>query len=1054
MRRLRGAGTPENTYVSTLVNLLKSVLKDIQVIPWPKGNAEGLPDIGIKVNGVIEGYVEAEAPETPLDKNKKGWEQALRYSKEAPTLLTNFYEFRLVDQGEEVRRFDLTKEALFTRPITEVMTASETDLLEFLRDWADRRTRITDPEALAERLSEYAKEALRRLETASQASLKPLRNSMEKALGISIEKGSGEHFFQSSVVQALFYGLFSAWVSAAQKGKEQDFELYEASSYLQVPLVIELFEELTQPSKLKNVNLKEPVGWAIEALKRVVPKSFLKAFDEGQAVQYFYEPFLQKFDKQLREDLGVWYTPREIVRYQVEKTHELLKSDLGIAKGLLDERVVILDPATGTGSYLVEIGRFLLEHYASNPLAGRLVREAFQKRIFGFELLPAPFIIAHLQLGLLLAEANAPLKEGERVGVYLTNSLLNWKAEKNPAIPLHSEWAKEKEAADSVKQQQDILVFIGNPPYNRFAIVGKDDQKELVAPYKACLRQTWGVRKETLDDLYIRFIRLAEQQIAEINPKEGVISYITNRSYLTGLSHPVMRQHLVENFHNIYIDDLHGTQRANRSDDGSVFTTDSASGVRVGVAITHLVKKKEPLTESAQVAYREYRTGTGEEKRAALVTQAQPFSEKFSPERRNRYLLRPLVGEDVYWTWPNLTELFPVRFSGVQASRDEGPMRFEAERDDLKKQMREYYNSEFTNEGLTKKYPALMKNGARYNAIATRKLLLKESGFHNDRIVNYLYSPFDRRLLYWEEIGKILVEKRKDFFEQVFEDNRFLVSGQVREKDTPFDRAIFSRTLVEFHVIRPDARAFPLKLRYKPEGLYDNDGSGEYRYLPNAPDFYDDLVKSKLLKLPKTKEGCTPMPKPDPVLSRYGTVKDEAGKPTEEAFAISEALFYHALAVMHAPAYREEHAEYLAEDWPRIPLPDTLGALNASAELGKKVAQLLDPLSEADDLLEPYAELGKLTGDLSGDLKIGTKPVWKAGTLTLGDDLRLENVPESFWTYTLGGYPVLSKWLSYRKDTVLSTRDALWLGEIVQRIAALTGMGDALNAAYRQSSNP
>ena len=1052
MRRLRGEGTPENTYVSTLVNLLKSVLKDVQVIPWPKGNAEGLPDIGIKVNGVIEGYVEAEALETPLDKNKKGWEQAQRYSKEAPTLLTNFYEFRLVDQGEEMRRFYLTKKALFTQPANEVVAAYETDLLEFLRDWADRRTPITDPEALAERLSEYAKESLHRLETASQASLAPLRDSMEKALGISIETGGGEHFFQSSVVQALFYGLFSAWVSAAQKGKGLEFELHEASSYLQVPLVIELFEELTQPSKLKNVNLKLPVEWAVEALKRVVPEPFLKAFDEGQAVQYFYEPFLQKFDKQLREDLGVWYTPREIVRYQVEKTHELLKSDLGITKGLLDERVVILDPATGTGSYLVEIGRFLLEQYASSPLAGRLVKEAFQKRIFGFELLPAPFIIAHLQLGLLLAEANAPLKEGERVGVYLTNSLLNWKAEKNPAIPLHSEWAKEKEAADSVKQQQDILVFIGNPPYNRFAVVGKDDQKELVAPYKACLRQTWDVRRETLDDLYIRFIRLAEQQIAETNPKEGVISYITNRSYLTGLSHPVMRQHLVENFHNIYIDDLHGTQRANRPDDGSVFTTDSASGVRVGVAITHLVKKKEPLAESAQVAYREYRTGTGKEKRAALVTQAQPFSENFSPERRNRYLLRPLVGEDVYWTWPNLIELFPSHFSGVNTNRDEAVIAFDPKL--LSKLMSNYYSYTVTNEELAKQNSTLMKDAARYNPRKTRKLLLEKSEFREDRIIRYCYRPLDSRWLYWEEKGKLLNEKRKEFFAQVFESNSFLSSTQQAERATGFDRLGWSRGLIDLHFLRPDADAFPLKLRYKPEGLYDNDGSDEYKYLPNAPDFYDDLVRNKLLKLPKTKEGCAPMPKPDPVLSRYGTVKDEKGKPTEEAFAISEALFYHALAVMHAPAYREEHAEYLAEDWPRIPLPGTLEALNASAELGKKVAQLLDPLSEADDLLEPYIEFGRLTGDLSGDLKIGAKPAWKAGTLTLSDDLRLENVPEGVWTYTLGGYPVLSKWLGYRKDTVLSTKDALWLSEIVQRLAALINMGGTLDELYRQLLQP
>ncbi len=193
------------------------------------------------------------------------------------------------------------------------------------------------------------------------------------------------------------------------------------------------------------------------------------------------------------------------------------------------------------------------------------------------------------------------------------------------------------------------------------------------------------------------------------------------------------------------------------------------------------------------------------------------------------------------------------------------------------------------------------------------------------------------------------------------------------------------------------------------------------------------------------------MPKPDPVLSHYGMVKDEAGRPTEEAFLVSKALFYHALVVMHAPSYREEHAEYLAEDWPRIPLPDARDLLDAGAELGEKVARLLDPLSDASDLLGPYAEFGMLAGDLSDDLRVGVKPVWKAGTIVLSKELRLENVPESVWTYTLGGYPVLSKWLGYRKDTVLSTHDALWLSEIVKRISALIGMGNALDEHYRQT---
>ena len=623
-------GTPENSYVPELKNFLQAALKEVDVTSWPKGNYQGLPDIGISVSNVFEGYVEAEALKKPLSKNKHGLEQAQRYSKEAPTLLTNFYEFWIIDQGQEVQRYEVAQNDFLNAPIDQVVSAHETKLLELLNLWAKLRTPITKPEALAERLSEYAKDALNRLEAAEKDSLAPLRKAMEEALGIRIKDKAGEKFFRSGVVQALFYGLFSAWVEAAKQGKGDKLTLYEASEYLKVPLVVDLFEEVTQPRRLKNLELKTPIDWAIDALKRVDPDAFLKAFDEGQAVQYFYEPFLEKFDKQLRKDLGVWYTPREIVRYQVEKTDQLLKDELGIAKGLMDERVVVLDPATGTGSYLVEIGKFMLERLANNALRGRIVKKAFQERIFGFELLPAPFVIAHLQLGLLLAEAGTALAEGERVGVYLTNSLLGWKKDaKEDVTPIWPQFAKEKEAADNVKRQEKILVFIGNPPYDRFSGVAENEQADLIAPYKQCLQQSWGVKKQTLDDLYIRFIRLAERQIAE-NQGEGIVSYITNRSYLTGLSHPVMRQHLVKNFSSIYIDDLHGSQRSNRANNGSVFTTETAGGVRVGIAIAHLVSSKSDK-DTAKVYYREYREGTGKGKSPRLLPRHNLLAKVFNP---------------------------------------------------------------------------------------------------------------------------------------------------------------------------------------------------------------------------------------------------------------------------------------------------------------------------------------------------------------------------------------------------------------------------------------
>ena len=258
-----GAGTPENSYVPTLANFLKDALDSVGVVPWPKGNAEGLPDIGISVSGVMEGYVEAEALATALEKNAHGQKQALGYSREAPTLLTNFYQFWILDQGQEVQRYGFSQDELLNAPVAEVVAAHEEKLQSLLNHWATLRTPISDPEALAERLSEYAKNALNRLDQAQADSLAPLRKAMEEALGIKIKDREGERFFRSGVVQALFYGLFSAWVEAAKQGLGDKLELHQASSYLEVPLVVDLFEEITQRRRLKNLDLETPIGWAI-----------------------------------------------------------------------------------------------------------------------------------------------------------------------------------------------------------------------------------------------------------------------------------------------------------------------------------------------------------------------------------------------------------------------------------------------------------------------------------------------------------------------------------------------------------------------------------------------------------------------------------------------------------------------------------------------------------------------------------------------------------------------------------------------------------------------
>lgn len=1028
-----GDATPENSYVPHLRAFLEEVL-DEEVVAWPRGNEQGLPDLGLRSGGILEGFVEAEALNRTLNQNVKGQKQALRYSKEAPTLLTNFYDFWVVDREEVIRQFTIPRKSFLELPINDVIEEYGEDLRDILRFWAERRTPITKPEALAERLAEYARIALKRVEAAPDTDLTSLRHSMEEALGFKFKSKPQNHFFKSSLVQSLFYGLFSAWVQAIRSNVEAPRSLSDAAGLLNVPVISQLFEQLTIHRRQTALGLAEPVSWALDALLRVTPDEFMEALTSGEAVQYFYEPFLEKYDADLRRELAVWYTPKEIVRYQVETTDRLLREEFGFEDGLLDERVVVLDPAVGTGSYLMEIARFMHERLEGDALAAHTIKDAFMKRIIGFEILPAPFAIAHLQVGLFLKDIGAALKANERASIFLTNSLVGWEPRpQNAPDPIFPEFAVERELADRVKQEGKVLVVIGNPPYARFAAQAADEQAELIAPYKKCLSSTWDVRRNTLDDLYIRFIRLAERQISEMGNQRGIVSYITNRSYLNGLSHPVMRKNLLINFDKLFIDDLHGTLRAGRPNDGNVFTTETNPGITVGVAVGHFVKTTTS-SEIGSVVYREIQSGTGDQKRKCLLDGKLSKTEAFQPALEQRYSFLPQRSEDPYFTWMRLTDLFPTYYSGLQASRDAGPMAFGFQRASLETRFKDYYDPTLTDDEVRQKYPDLMRDGARYKAAKERKHNLSNSQYRANRIVDYMYRPLDRRLLYWEESGKLLVEKRREFFDQAWDGNRFLLANQVEERDRGYDRVACTSGLTEFHVLRPDARAFPLRVHGK-GFLAGTNGV----YIPNLSDYFDLLVEHRAIAAPRISTDCPPPPKPQSILAGYGIEKlDSTGHPTPEGTQFAETLFYFSTAVLTAPTYGRRFAEFLSQDWPRIPLPDDPVVIREVSDVGRRVADLLDPWSDIDASLAHHSEI-KLTNRGPGDstLKLLSSFHHEEASVQITTSLWLAGVSEDIWAFTIGGHQVLHSWLKARADLDVPPSELHELVTITKRLAEL-----------------
>ena len=988
--------------------------------------------------------------------------------EDAAGLPVKLETFRLADSAEDFDR-RLQKPRAFARDVG-------AGLGEYLSRALSHTASLTEPRDLAWLLASYARDGLARVEFNDDASsLAALRSALEEALGIQYRGDLGASFFRSTLVQTLFYGVFSAWVlwsrqTPAPTGK---FNWHEAVWHLRAPVLRELFQQLSDPGRLEPLDLVEVLDWTAAALDRVDRDAFFERFNESlsptrsgsEAVPYFYEPFLEAFDPDLRKQLGVWYTPTEVVRYMVARVDRALKDDLGIADGLAADNVYVLDPCCGTGAYLAEVLRRIaanLEGRGLGALTGARVKQAATKRVFGFEIMPAPFVVAHLQVGLTMQSLDAPLAEDgtERAGVFLTNALTGWEPTVQKPLPF-PELEEERDRAGKVKQDTPILVILGNPPYNGFAGMAVDEESKLSAAY----RKTRRVRipeGQGLNDLYVRFFRMAERRITE-KTGQGVVCFISNYSWIDGLSFTGMRERYLEAFDAIRIDCLNGDKyktgktTPDGKPDPSIFSTpEDPVGIQVGTAIATLVRKADHAP-APTVGFRQL---WGQAKREELAATAEAAAEELYDQFEPVLPLglpfaRLAVSKD--WSgWPSLPDLFLASFPGVKTGRDSILVDVDLAR--LKTRVKDYFNSDMSHEEIARRYPSLMRATARYDAPAVRQVLLRRGGPTESGFLRYAYRPFDNRWLYWEAETKLLDEKRADYKHHVLDGNRWFSSVPRLRRDATEPQSTVTSYMASLHLNEWSASMFPAWLR--DDGL-DLDGDGTQRR-PNL----------------------------SPAAHRY---VDKLGLGVED-------LFHHVIAVLHDPEYRESNAGALRMEWPRIPLPgwpdgDADGAadeLTASAARGRELAALLDSETSVPGVTEgalrpeiaaiavPSTTSGhNMSGDdfaltaswghfgsgqavMPGQGRAVKRPYTPdeqaalAKTApTLGDttfDIYLNdvaywrNVPAAVWTYKLGGYQVLKKWLSYREQKVLGR--ALKLDEVqhftntarrIARILQVTG---------------
>ena len=683
------------------------------------------------------------------------------------------------------------------------------------------------------------------------------------------------------------------------------------------------------------------------------------------------------------------------------------------------------------------------------------------ERVFGFEILPAPFVVAHLQLGIFLQKHGTVFSEEhhERAAVYLTNSLTGWKPPEGVKEKLlFPEMEQERDAADRIKQSVPILVVLGNPPYNGFAGLPADEEAGLVEPYRTT-KKAPKPQGQGLNDLYVRFFRVAERCITERGVSHGVVCYISNYSWLDGLSHTGMRERFLEEFDDIWIDSLNGDKykTGKTTPDGrpdpSVFSTpQNREGIQVGTAIA-LLSRKPQHRKGSTIRFRDF---WGEKKREDVLASLDEKrrGEKVKPLVDLGLPFRSLTIDDEYTTWPLLEHLFPQSYPGVKTSRDEDLVAYS--HNELEERIGAYFDPQISHSQLEHVCPRLVKDASRFDASETRKTLLRQ-GISIGQFVKYDYRPFDRRWLYWVPETKLLDEKRPELFELVVPGNYFLFTTGRTRKDQ-IEPATMSSVLTDLNLMDSGARAFPLLNRISNEDLFQE----------------------------PTEDGLAP------------NLSTSANRYLDELGVLTDSLFFHVLAVLHSDEYRTNNFAGLKSDWPRVPLPAGRDRLVASAELGRRIAALLDPEARVDGVtagaIAPelralgvptkvgggnftdddyavtanwgYAGQNGVTMPAKGKVvsrKLDDEERSSLGPAVevLGDDTcdiylndsaYWKNVPLPVWRYSLGGYQVLKKWLSYRELELLgrplSVDEVAYIRDVVRRIASLLLLGPELDANY------
>ncbi len=1080
----------EHSYRSTLQTMLPKLVPGITAVNEPKRVACGAPDYAVLRStggsSLTIGYIEAKDIGVPLDKIEKD-EQLKRYLHALDSLiLTDYLEFRWYVKGDRqlTARLATPHGGRSLTPDKTGIVAGGDLLCSFLQHSAEP---IRKPEELAKRMARLTHmirditiQAFEKREASD--TLKGLYEAFKTVLLPDLPTEE----FADMFAQTLAYGLFAARYN--HHGK-QPFNRGDAAK--EIPRTNPFLRKLFSTIAGTDFDDEPFIGFVNELTQVLgvtdmdaVLADFGKRTRREDPIVHFYETFLTQYDPKLRELRGVYYTPEPVVSYIVRSVDYLLREHFDCPDGLADTstvtyayiddegnkrterspRVLLLDPACGTGTFAYTVIDLIRETYREMGNAGMwsgYVREHLLPRLFGFELLMAPYAVAHLKLGMQLAALDLPKEErsnwaydfesDERLGVYLTNTLEQ--AFSRSKLLLGGFISDEANEAARVKQDYPVMVVLGNPPYSGHSankgewvtdLLHGDDGRsgKKVGNYFEVDGKPLGERNpKWLNDDYVKFIRFAQWRIEQTG--YGILAFITNHGYLDNPTFRGMRQSLMQSFDDIYVLDLHGNaKKKERTPDGS--KDENVFDIQQGVAIGIFVKRKQQ-SDASHLANVHH---------AQLWGQREVYEKTFQGQH--------LVGGKYYWLaqhdlitteWAILDPqspfyLFIPQDNVLRAEYEQGWLVIDilltnsvgivTARDALTI----HWNKDETWKTITD-FVSLITEDARVKyelgkdvqdwKVAWAQEDLKKSGPSKNNVTQVLYRPFDVRYTYYTGNPKgFHCRPRSHVMRHMMAGNNLAIITSRLTKGETFKHVQATRNIVEVICMSPNTSnngfVFPLYLYPDPSKIelfdthFSSTAPGGRR--PNlSPAFITDISNKLNMQF----------------------IQDGKGD-RQQTFG-PEDIFDYMYAVFHSPAYRERYADFLKIDFPRLPLTSNADLFRELCKLGERLVglHLMEKFGRA---VPKYPAKGNDMVEKVEYLEPRDQP--EQGRVYINKVQYFGGVPPEVWNFHVGGYQVCQKWLKDRKGRVLSYEDIQHYQRVVAALAETIELMGQIDAAIEE----